>query len=391
MIFSLFQATIQALQHKKLRKIARLLLIVITPLLIVLIWLLYSQSGLNFALNQSRAYLPSELSFKNIQGSIMGPITISELNYSHEDFTIDIKQINVYWSAFDLLQKKLSIDSLRAKSVEISVANSDSKAKKKLNKSTASIVLPNISLPIDIVLNSTEIENIIIINSGLNSDTNSGQQFVINSLSLHGNVISNVNTKSKTSIVNIRSLDINSNKTWISITGSISIADNYNHDLKLRWSKSLNSQNINSQNIKSNSSITGSGRILGDVTKTTVTQKISGAGNLELSATIKNILSHLHWSTNINLNNFNLSHIDKEWPEIKSQLQLHAEGDLNTATLTGHAEYNFPHYGKYSSKFNIQRRNNNHIQIEQFTLIKLHDKSHAETEATSTPQRYASK
>jgi len=326
------------LARSKLKKLFLYSLLIFIPALISIIWFLNSQTGLQFVLKQVDTLLPSDLSFDNVQGSILGPITINEFNYQQIDVNIRAKKITLDWSPSSLLFSKLIINNLQIKSLSISISDSNT------TSSQQQIVLPDIVLPIAIELHSSDIESIKV--------SNPTQHYVIDKLLL------SANAESGTSKIKINALNVNAYKTAVTIAGYINVNANYAHNIEINWTNKF----------VPDTTMTGSGTISGNLIQSTLQHQISGVGELDISASINNVLSDLHWSTELKLSNFNLSRLNKNWPVITTQMQLQAEGNINNATLTGQSQSDHPEFGLFSSKFKLTRLDNNRIQIDDITF-----------------------
>src|SRR3990167_62063 len=93
----------------------KLLAILISLLLIIIIasyLLLTTQTGLSISLKLARACLPGKLQVLEAKGSLIGPLSIQELNYQSKSLTLTINSLTLSWAPGTLLTGRLTINSL---------------------------------------------------------------------------------------------------------------------------------------------------------------------------------------------------------------------------------------------------------------------------------------
>ena len=101
---------------KRLRLLIVLLLLVPA---VLLSWLTMTQSGLNWVYQQVEFYLPAELNFNQLQGKLIGPVTIKDVEYQQDGALIQAEQIIIDWLPTSLLAANINIKQLHIQSLNI--------------------------------------------------------------------------------------------------------------------------------------------------------------------------------------------------------------------------------------------------------------------------------
>ncbi len=327
------------------------LITVITILIIVVVcfsWLVTSQSGLQYVVHQVEPYLPKGLSHQGIEGSIIGPVKISAIQYKNDIVVIKIDEMTLNWSVSDLLFAIISIESLQLETLSVTLLTSNDSTSTSV-ENNKKIQLPNIILPWRMNLNELLINNVLL--------TQSEQVLHFKQVKLRARTFLDE--------VNIKYFDIVGDKYTVNINGVINPVASYEHNLKLNWSGIT----------RANTTIKGSGTIQGNVSEVNIKHQVSGAIKFNLTTKITDVLTKVNWHTELNVEKYNPALITTEWPEFKGNLKVKASGDRTTAIVKGITGIQHPKYGVLSSNFELQRLKNNHIKINNITLNSVTNNS----------------
>lgn len=311
--------------------------VLLTPL-IALTWLVMTESGLQwvyeFAYQYAKPYLPGQLKVSNLEGRLMGPITITGLEYAHDGTLVKADQIILEWLPATLLTTTVDISRLQVRALSIVVPQAE--------KTDKPLSLPEIHLPWRVALKDVLIDSFTF---------NQNEQIV-------GLDQIRLKASSLFSQVDIDELSIQANNFSLNIQGELQLASNYQHELNTRWQVKFPSSAI----------IIGNGQLMGNLTKTHIKQRLTGPLQLTLDAELMDLLNQLNWQAKANVTAFNGKKLGADWPAIKGKLQVEGKGDLATATLFGSVDGHYPQLGPFDAKFNLQRLGDNSIQIDHLML-----------------------
>ncbi len=192
-----------------------LLVVLLLPVAILLTWLTVTESGLRWVYAEAKSYLPAELSTQQLRGRLIGPITLTDVEYSQDGTHIKADQIVIDWNPRSLLTARLNISHINIEALDIVLP-------KAVNTEQA-LVLPEIDLPWRVL-----IKDAVINGFSIHQDE---QTFQLKQISL--------NATSLFSQINIKKLDIIADAFQLYIKGELQAAQHYHHDLQVRWQARL--------------------------------------------------------------------------------------------------------------------------------------------------------
>jgi len=88
-------------------------------------WLITTSDGLRWAYTQAEFYLPGVITINQLDGSLIGPITISNLDYAQDGNRYKAAQLILDWKPLSLLSARIDISQLAIQSLHISLASSE--------------------------------------------------------------------------------------------------------------------------------------------------------------------------------------------------------------------------------------------------------------------------
>ncbi len=83
------------------------------------VWLLYSESGLQWALAQARARLPGTLTYATVSGRLSGPIHAADITYRSDTLELRLGDAELDWRPWALLYGRLHFTALHISDVAI--------------------------------------------------------------------------------------------------------------------------------------------------------------------------------------------------------------------------------------------------------------------------------
>lgn len=300
----------------------------------LLTWLVTTQSGLIWVYQQAENHLPSGLSTSTIEGRLIGPVSISDLDYRFEQGFLKADQVTLDWSPLTLLGGSVDIQGFNVKALEIQLPPGEQTAR--------TVSLPNIRLPWRVTLDQAVVENLTL-NRG-------SEQYRVPKITLKGSAL--------TGKVTVETLAIEGENFGLKLSGTLRPEKDYRHDLSVAWQASLPSA----------ATIQGKGRVTGNLKSTRVTQVSTGALESSVTASLTNLLDELTWQASADIGAFDARQLNSGWPAVTGSLQLESTGDLKSAGLSGSVEGHYPALGPFDAGFQLRRLDNAQIQIDQLTL-----------------------
>lgn len=325
----------------------RLLRISIAGLLLIpllgLVWLLMTQSGLRWAYHYGQSYLPGALSVDSLEGQLLGPITLSGLDYTLDGTQVSARQVRLEWLPATLLTANINVSRLQVQGLHIVLPPPASPSPTEPERPLS---LPEIRLPWRIALQEVQIDEITLDRNGQLIDL---EQIRLRASSLF-------------SQFNIDELRLQTETFRLAIQGDIELAGDYAHQLQLDWQARLPSGAV----------LNGDGPLSGDLTATRLQQQLTGtAVQLSLDAQLRALLDRPTWQARADVSAFEVAKLGTGWPAATGSLSLTGEGDLSTASLTGSLTGRYPELGPVTGDFTLHRRSDNRIEIEQLRLHAL--------------------
>jgi len=341
-----------------IRRLTALLFIPVTAAA----WLLLTESGLHWALQQSKKYLPDNLTAAKIQGKLIGPIKFSEIEYHQDDLYLHANQVTFDWKLISLLSARININQLHVKSLKIILASSNKDNSLQVNS------LPEIKLPWRIILSDTKIDDLDI--------KQNDQHIKFKQLTLKASSLLNT--------INIKSLSVVTDSYKLNVKGKFKPNKHYQHNLNINWQVDL----------PSNVVLKGDGRLQGNLQATQLKQSLTGPLQGTLSADIYDSLKQLNWQSKINISHVDTSKLNLNLPDFSGQLELEGKGDLNAASVSGNlkadiitpsSSLKFLEPKHLEANLKLQANwLNNAFEIQQFYFDSPHAKLKLQGRVTNT-------
>jgi translocation and assembly module TamB len=119
----------------------RITLVVFLLPVFFVFWMLVTESGLNRIYQQTKHYLPDDLSIDKIEGRLIGPITLTGVAYQQDDMRFNAKKLVVDWHPSALLTAKIDIQLLHVQSLHIILPATDAEAAATTNSAQRQLVI----------------------------------------------------------------------------------------------------------------------------------------------------------------------------------------------------------------------------------------------------------
>jgi len=304
------------------------------PVAMLLTWLTVTESGLRWVYAEAKSYLPAELSVQVIKGRLIGPITLTDVEYSQDATHIKADQIVIDWTPRSLLTARVNISLIIIEALDIVLP--------KATNTEQPLVLPEIDLPWRVALKDA----------------------VINGLSIHQDEqvikLKKINLDASTlfSQINIKKLDIIADSFQLYIQGWVKPVKQYPHDFKISWQTRLPSEKI----------LSGKGQLVGDMKLSQIKQQFNEPLALSLDGEIMDFLGQLNWHAKLQTKNIDTTQLMANWPALTGVMTINAEGDINTAKLEGVLKAEHAELGQFNADFKLQQQSDYSILIERLNL-----------------------
>jgi len=307
--------------------VKRRLLYGLTALIILpalgLAWLVNSESGMRWSYQQALPHLPDSLTVTGLSGTLAGPLTAQTIRYRDEVQILNASQVTLNWNPWGLLQAEFDISDLQIQSLDIVILdNTDVN-----DPDDQPISLPQITLPVGISLDNAVI-NAIDIRRG--ADTYQLHQI-------------RASVTAQADRLEIKQLDIDSEKFKLSLRGRLHPVADYAHDIKLRWQTIL----------PSGASVEAEGEVIGNLRSTRLTHNLQGVLQLELALDLRELLSQPSWRLEIDVSAIDSNLLDPRLPPLQGKLKLSASGDTTTARISGRLNAESSELGAFDADFRL--------------------------------------
>lgn len=323
------------------RRLAILCTVLALLILAPFAWLIGSESGLHWALKQVQPWAPGELHIARLSGRLIGPITLSGLDYRLPKQRITADRLEFDWHPAELLVGHIDISRLHLAGLQITLPPPSANAAE-----PQAPPLPEITLPWRLSLHGVRIDDIRLTRQA----PHQAQTFHIAQLTLQA--------ASRRKRIDIAHLNLSGENFSLKLDGRLRPSGRYPHTLNVAWTFKPPQTDW----------LRGRGRLAGDLAKITVKQRLSGPFEARLEGTLKNPREHLTWQAKADITQIDGRRLDPALPALTGQLHLEGRGDLASADVNGRAQAHHPAWGAFDSRFSLRRMADNRLEIDRLTL-----------------------
>ncbi len=304
---------------KKIIKTISIVLISLTLLISSsLFFLLGTDKGFNFLLSSASDLSSQAFTFSTVSGNFLDNLNISKIEYHDKSIQLIIKQLDLNWLPKSVVDFKIDINNLKVDGITFKqLQNTDTSEQTKTVTTSEQIKLPEINLPVDIIIKKIQFSDINFISSPAT------EAIYINNIELQADLIN--------SQLNLHQLAFTMPEVQSNINGSITLLKDY----------SLSLQNNITLIIPQQDELKLSGKIQGDIKQLNIKQQINGLLDASLNASAENLLDKLEWQADLSINSFDLAHYINTTAEIDSKeinsenisAQIHLKGDMDNYAI----------------------------------------------------------
>ncbi|MGF1547499.1 MAG: translocation/assembly module TamB domain-containing protein [Thiotrichales bacterium] len=271
-----------------------------------------TESGLQRLLTLAQRYAPGELSWDAAHGRVLGPLDLRNLNYHQADgFRIELAEGKLRWRPADLLARTLRIDQLHLHGLDVYLPPPTTPA-----PPAEPLTLPNLRLPLGIDLKDIDLSAIRI------HPWQAPAPIVIEQLRLAAS--------GTDATVQVVTLEVRAPELTANLAGTVQPSGDYPLDLTLAW------QYTHPQF----GAFDGNGAAKGDLKRLELTHTIAGIAQLQLEATVVDLLRQPGWDARLELHSDNLEPFAAALAQTPLQAEVTSQGTLERfdarARLTTH-------------------------------------------------------
>lgn len=278
--------------------------------------LLSSESGLGWLVQRAMAYAPGELSVQAAHGRLRGPILLEGIVYRSRDAEVKLARLELDWNPWLLLRNEFHI-------ARLTLTQLDYVALQAAAPTPAEIKLPNIILPVSVVVEQLQID-------GLSYRGNPQQTpQVIDTVMLQAGIAG--------SIVEIAHLEVES--AWFSLqaNGRVQVWGDYPVNLDTHWSVRLPER----------VPLEGQGQIRGDLKRVTTQQQLTAPVAIKISASANEVFRNPHWELNVSAQGLDLNRLDVRGAFAPLDIELNAHNDDAVVQVGGKLHSTLPATGEF--------------------------------------------
>ncbi len=324
------------------RMIGRLLISIVVLLGVLsggLFWLLATSSGLVTSMYIAQRILPGQFSYEQLEGSWLGPLTITQLHYQADDLDIKIAQLESRWQPMQLLTGHLQMDFVKIKGIELRLPTTNETI-----PADQPPTLPEITLPIAITVTELVVSDVRVWIAGQD------QPIKVDSVLL--------SVQADHQRFTVQPLQIRAPLGEMTVTGQWTAHGQQPIDVALLGQVTWPHQPM----VAIDAHVTG--ELLG---KLKINMTTHGALESRFTGDLRDLLTQPRWAMQIESSTI----IQKQWvAELagrKAQLNVKSEGSLNAFQLTGNAQLDVPELGLTKAQIALQ----GNLQAQLIELIDL--------------------
>ena len=302
----------------------------------ILLFFISTEIGLKFAATQAQYWIP-HLSIGNIRGRLIENVSIQNLTYKAQDTQITVKQFKFSWEISALLNSTLHISQFYLNQTQLRLPASPNSSRDK-----QPITLPDIQLPIKIVLDDAQVHDFTLIQP--NADP-----IVIDRVILQASATDNL------SIPKLQ-VDTPLFDAHVKAKAQAGFVTPHPVNLTLEWSANLPDPKL---------PLSGQAEIEGDLKQLLIKHQLKQPIVSQLQTQVTDVLNNPRWQAQLNWQKFAYPFDNKKKLVNIDAGQLQSKGNLENYQLSLKTGVSGPTIPK--SQWQLQGNGN----VHQFNLQQL--------------------
>jgi autotransporter translocation and assembly factor TamB len=288
-----------------LRLIGTLLLLV----LLLLAFVLGTQTGLRAAVAVAEDLVPDRVSVGAVRGRVLGELSIADLSLNLPGLALKLGRLHLDWRPGALLKGRLRVADLSASDIDIITEPSGEPP------TDEPLELPDIRLPIEIDIDRVLVERLRVAQKGAPPEA----AIVVTRAELSASAMADeVDLRRLAVVVAQPEAQANAN-------GSARLSGDYPLNLTLDW----RFRQAPSLLLK------GKGQVGGSLAVLAIEHQITGVAEADLQVEVRDALNAPSWTADVRLEGVDLPAIAPDAPAVDLTAELHSTGDLERAEVEG--------------------------------------------------------
>lgn len=330
--------------------VRRLILFMLLVLLLLggLLYLAGTEKGTRILWDVVTRKFPDQITASRLQGGLADRVIIDDLHIEMADFIIDAGQFEFGWQVDLLFTPELLIDLIRMEDLAIYDRRDPAQQSKE------SVTLTDINLPFPISVKRFELNQASYTSTSLEKPLQIDQLV----FSLQANE----------QRIRVGELQVQMHGIQAALTGELQPRKHYPLDFALLWKAALPDQ----------PEFTGSGKVHGDLHDLQIEQKITSPARADLTVRLRQPLTELNWSADLDLGELRLQDLKNDLPEIEVGTHLTASGDLHDLQVRGDYHLVSDEFGGWRGAVDIQHNLPTYLHINSLTIRSADTAANAE-------------
>ncbi len=286
----------------------KILLRLLLPLAALLVlagsaYVLLTESGLDWMFRQVMSRVDG-LSVESVQGRLAGPLILRNISYTSGPADVQVREVFLDWKPEALLLLRAHVTELRVEGVSIETREST-------EQSPAETELPEIKLPLDIIIEKASIGGMIFYQEG-RVPVMEIQEILLGAAT-------------EKEALRIRHLRVKTGDAVLGLEGSVVPVGDYPLDIRTEWE--LLPEGF--------AMISGNGEVSGSLRDLNIKQSINEPFSLKLNAVVRGILQDPVWSGDVTASAFNLRLLKDTLPDVRVSGKISGSGDGSQSEARG--------------------------------------------------------
>lgn len=324
----------------KLRYIFGPFFVLLIVLVIVLGFVMATETGLRMALNVTDRFLPGTLRYERIEGRLLSPLFVEDLHYQDSDLEFALEQATLKWSPTTLFLGRLQIDLLQADGIALHLPPPSEEPEPPAEP----VNLDEIALPLQVTLAQSRISDFRI------WPNDAEQPIIINE------VVLQAATQDQT--IAVDQFAISMPQSQLDAEGELTLAGNLPLTLSLKGAL----QGPDSP------PLTLQGTLQGAIEETLKMDfETAGAMEATLESTLSQLLTNPDWTAQLQLQIANLGVFSPELTGNRLTARMQTQGNLNDFQAQGGFDTRLPEVGPLDGRFQITGSDQG-VEIKEFEI-----------------------
>ncbi|MFT6389374.1 MAG: translocation and assembly module TamB [Cellvibrionaceae bacterium] len=305
---------------------------------LVIGWLIATQHGLQWLSKRVLSYLP-ELSIELIEGKLIGPLTIQNLQYNNQEIAFNLKEAALDWQPSELLLSTVNLNHFTASYINIKRLVETKPKLKEDNTTSPTLkkIIDQLQLPISIIIEKAEIKNLSYDGNYYKRATSESTEPKVKESKIKNETIHSgpfilesflISAQSDSEKIKINTLEIKSNILLLNGELTLGLASSQNTSGNINWSL------LSKMEEKSNlATINGKTQLSGNTKTLKINSSIEPPYSTSLTLSINDLLKKPNTLASVNFKKVNINAINKDWPDYRFNGNIELEGDIDKADL----------------------------------------------------------